>query len=79
MGAENLPAPISTLPSATWSFALPLVLWTGWLEPATPAWWVVSWLLCMRECLVSLSEREKRFSQPGKVHSKGFSPVCVRI
>lgn len=36
-------------------------------------------LLWMREWRVSSSEREKRFSQPGKVQRKGFSPVCVRM
>lgn len=35
--------------------------------------------LCIRECLVSSSERENRFSHPGKEQRKGFSPVCVRI
>lgn len=36
-------------------------------------------LLCMREWRVSSSEREKRFSQPEKVQTKGFSPVWVRM
>lgn len=35
--------------------------------------------LCMRECRVSSSERENRFSHPGYEHRKGFSPVCVRM
>ena len=35
--------------------------------------------MCMREWRVSSSEREKRFSQAAKVHTKGFSPVCVRM
>lgn len=36
-------------------------------------------LLCILEWRVSSSEREKRFSQPGKVQANGFSPVCVRM
>lgn len=36
-------------------------------------------LLWIREWRVSSSEREKRFSQPGKAQTKGFSPVCVRM
>ena len=36
-------------------------------------------LLCILEWRVSSSEREKRFSQPGKVQPNGFSPVCVRM
>lgn len=36
-------------------------------------------LLCIRECLVSSSERLKRFEHPGKVQAWGFSPVCVRM
>lgn len=33
----------------------------------------------MREWRVSSSEREKRFSQAGKVQTNGFSPVWVRM
>ena len=55
-------------------------LWAEWEDAGVPpTWWVESWLVWMRECRVSSSEREKRFSQRGKVHSKGFSPVCVRM
>ena len=36
-------------------------------------------LLCILEWRVSSSEREKRFSHPGKVQANGFSPVCVRM
>ena len=36
-------------------------------------------LLWMRECLVSSSERLKRFEHPGKVQAWGFSPVWVRM
>ena len=36
-------------------------------------------LLCILECLVSSSDRLKRFEQPGKAQACGFSPVCVRI
>lgn len=36
-------------------------------------------LLCILEWRVNSSEREKRFSQPGKVQANGFSPVCVRM
>ena len=36
-------------------------------------------LLWILEWRVSSSEREKRFSQPGKVQANGFSPVCVRM
>lgn len=35
--------------------------------------------VCMRTWRVSSSDREKRFSQLGKVHACGFSPVCVRM
>lgn len=35
-------------------------------------------LVCIRECLVSSSDRENRLEQPRKVHACGFSPVCVR-
>jgi len=54
--------------------------WTA----ATAAWWAAAcWplpllelgLLWILECLVSSSEREKRFVQPGKVQAWGFSPV----
>lgn len=62
------------------TLVLPLDLWAEWEDAGVPpTWWVESWLVWMRECRVSSSEREKRFSQPGKVHSKGFSPVCVRM
>ena len=39
------------------------------------------WVLvpCILEWRVSSSEREKRFSHEGKVQTKGFSLVCVRI
>ena len=36
-------------------------------------------LLCILECRVNSSEREKRFVQPWKLHAWGFSPVCVRM
>jgi len=36
-------------------------------------------LLCILEWRVNSSEREKRFSHPGKAQAKGFSPVCVRM
>jgi hypothetical protein len=36
-------------------------------------------LVWMRECRVSSSEREKRFSHEGNVQMNGFSPVCVRM
>lgn len=36
-------------------------------------------MVCILECLVSSSEREKRFSHAGKLQAKGFSPVWVRI
>lgn len=36
-------------------------------------------LLCILEWRVSSSEREKRFSHPGKAQANGFSPVCVRM
>lgn len=36
-------------------------------------------LLCIRECLVSSSDRLNRLLQPGNWHACGFSPVCVRI
>ena len=63
--------PMSLSSSKAWSplFLVLLGLGTAWS-------WFVLW---MRECRVSSSEREKRFSQPGNEHKKGFSPVCVRI
>lgn len=36
-------------------------------------------LECIRECLVSSSDLEKRLKQPGKLHWCGFSPVWVLI
>lgn len=36
-------------------------------------------LLCILECLVSSSDLENFFEQPGYWHACGFSPVCVRM
>ena len=47
----------------------------GFVLVFTDAGWSLLWLLWMRACLVSSSEREKRFSQPGCEQRKGFSPV----
>jgi len=58
---------------AGWSTEGSVFTLTDFLED-----WVWS-LLCIREWRVSSSDLEKRFSQEGKVHGKGFSPVCVRI
>lgn len=50
---------------AAWAAAPPFFRWAG--------------LVWIRACRVSSSDREKRFSQPGKVHWWGFSPVWVRM
>ena len=36
-------------------------------------------LLCILECLVSSSDRLKRFEHPGNEQACGFSPVWVRM
>lgn len=70
--AEGLAETISTSSSYEESMRfLPL--------PAAAGWWALWLLVWMRECRVSSSDREKRFSQLGNEQTKGFSPVCVRM
>lgn len=43
----------------------------------TMIWWLLSDLLCMRKCLVKLSDRAK--ARPHVEHTKGLSPVSKTL